>query len=180
MKKLLARVPSRHAIAGSKWARPIAPLLRHDHIWRLDRRSVGRGVALGLFCGILIPIGQSFGAALVAAPLRANLAVAALATFITNPFTTPFFYLAGFELGSRVLHDRGARFTMPSGDTVVEMVASAWDWVLGASGPTLLGLLLIALALAAIGYAATEIGWRAWVAARWRARRRGRVVTIVG
>jgi hypothetical protein len=36
----------------------MAPLLRHPRLWHLTRASVARGVAIGVFFGFLIPLGQ--------------------------------------------------------------------------------------------------------------------------
>ena len=49
--------------------RPLAPILEDDRIWHLNRRTVARGVALGMFFGICVPFGQSLVAALFALPL---------------------------------------------------------------------------------------------------------------
>jgi uncharacterized protein (DUF2062 family) len=40
--------------------------------------------------------------------------------------------------------------------------------------PLGVGLIALGLTLAAIGYAVTRLGWRAWVVAQWRARARRR------
>jgi hypothetical protein len=40
--------------------------------------------------------------------------------------------------------------------------------------PLGVGLIALGLTLAAIGYAATRLGWHAWVVAKWRARARRR------
>ena len=43
----------------------------------MTRRSVPRGVAVGLFVAVIIPVMHTFIAALLAIPARANVAVAA-------------------------------------------------------------------------------------------------------
>ena len=58
-------------------------------LWRFTRRSVPRGVALGIIVGVLLPFAQIIFAAILSLPVRANVPLAALTTFITNPFTTP-------------------------------------------------------------------------------------------
>lgn len=190
--RLIAKAPTRGEVAGWKAMRPIRPLLRHDHIWRFNRRAVRNGVALGLFMGTVVPLGQSFAAALVAAPLRANLAIAALCTFVSNPFTTPFFYLGAYGIGSAALGrhpvahvgevDWGAAASQswagvrdaldhPTLAAAGDWLAGAADWLLAIALPVFVGLLLIGAALAALGYCGTELGWRRWVRRRWRSRR---------
>ena len=51
----------------SRWIRPFGQRVLHSEFWRFTRRSVPRGVAIGLFVGIffLIPGVQIIGAALL-------------------------------------------------------------------------------------------------------------------
>lgn len=77
-------VVSREAVLSNRWISPFAHRLVHPSLWHLNRRSVARGVALGLFAGFLIPIGQIAVAAFLAVTVRANVVVAATATFVTN------------------------------------------------------------------------------------------------
>ncbi len=172
MRRYLKRLPTRDELARQRWARWLGPVLRKDAIWGLNRRSVARGVALGLFFGTIVPFGQSIAAALFVVPLRANIAVAAASTFITNPFTTPLFYLGAYQTGSWLLNGERGHFRMPAGDTLWEQAVDAWDWLLSASAPTILGLLVIATVLATAGYVAVNIGWRLWWGARVRRRAR--------
>ncbi|MBA4009974.1 MAG: DUF2062 domain-containing protein, partial [Erythrobacter sp.] len=82
--------PTREEMAQNKYLAPIAHRFLSPELWRFTRRSVPRGVALGLFAAFIIPIGQIFLAAFLALPSRANVPLAALVTFVTNPFTLPF------------------------------------------------------------------------------------------
>jgi uncharacterized protein (DUF2062 family) len=177
MRRYLKRLPTRDELAAKPWARWMGPILRKDSIWGLNRRSVARGVALGLFFGTIIPFGQSIAAAFFVAPLRANIAVAAASTFITNPFTTPLFYLGAYQTGSWLLSGERGQFRMPAGETFWEQAVDAWEWLLSASTPTILGLFVIASVLALTGYVAVNIAWRLWWTARVRrrARRRARL-----
>ena len=87
--------PSREEVLDSRWLRPFGHRIRHSELWRFTRRSVPRGVAIGLFVGIflMVPGLQIVGAALVCMALRGNVAIAAAMTFLSNPATTPFFLL---------------------------------------------------------------------------------------
>src|ERR1044072_6363513 len=88
-------MPSREQLAESRWIRPFGQRVLHSEFWRFTRRSVPRGVAVGLFVGVffLIPGVQIIGAALFCLPVRGNIPIAAGMTFLTNPFTTPFLIL---------------------------------------------------------------------------------------
>jgi hypothetical protein len=174
MRRYLKRLPTREELAAKPWARWLGPVLRKDSIWGLNRRAVARGVALGLFFGTIVPFGQSIAAAFFVAPLRANIAVAAASTFVTNPFTTPLFYLGAYQTGSWLLNGAPGAFRMPAGETLWEQAVDAWDWLLSASTPTILGLFVIATVLALVGYVGVNIAWRLWWSARVRRRARRR------
>jgi len=63
-----------------------------------NRRTVAGGVAVGVFFGLLIPVGQILGAAVAAICFKVNLPVAAMSTLVTNPFT------AGAPAGYFLVH----------------------------------------------------------------------------
>lgn len=73
--------------------------------------SVGRGVAAGFLTALLLPGGHMLAAFLLAIPLRAARATAALATWIINPFTIPVIWplqcwLGSFLIGSPLSRER--------------------------------------------------------------------------
>ena len=70
----------------------------------MTRRSVPRAVALGLFVGVIIPVMHTAIAALLAIPLRANVAITAAFTLVVNPLTIPPIYYAAYRIGSWELH----------------------------------------------------------------------------
>lgn len=157
---------------ASRWLRPFAAHLSSPRIWRFNRRGVARGAALGLFSGFAIPVAQTPFAALFAVAARANLPVAALSTFVTNPLTVPFIYYLAYLTGRTVLDVKAERLSSlgPEAD-VVERVLT---WIVTLAGPTYVGLLIFATTAAALGYAAVHVGWRIWVGQRWQRRKRQR------
>lgn len=155
---------------ASRWLRPFARHLSSPLIWRFNRRGVARGAALGLFSAFAIPVAQTPFAAVFAVAMRANLPVAALATFVTNPFTVPFIYYLAYKSGRRILQmHTDTLFELSPGAGFVERSLS---WIVTLAGPTYLGLLLFGFAGALVGYAAVHLGWRIKVAQQ-RRRRRG-------
>jgi uncharacterized protein len=169
---LASRMPTRESLLQQRWIRPFAHKLTHPALWHFNRWSVSRGLALGLFCGFLIPIGQIFLAALFALTARANLIVAAVATLVTNPFTFPAIYWAAYHVGQSVLApERWALFNPDAADTMLLRSAA---WMLSVSVPTALGLILFAGGSAAAGYFFTQFGWKMWIRRRWLRRRSAR------
>lgn len=153
--------------------RPIAHRILAPELWRFTRRSVPRGVALGVVTGVLVPMGQIPASAVLALPMRANIPAAALTTFITNPVTTPPIWLAAYWVGRKILR---LDATVP-GTPIASNVAAnmGWlQWLYVDVGPALIvGLLAITGAAAVAGYGLTALGWRMWIARKWR-RRHGR------
>jgi uncharacterized protein (DUF2062 family) len=158
-------IPSRESIETNRWLKPVAGRVMHSSLWRFTRRSVPRGVALGMVTGILVPMGQIPASAFLALPLRANIPAAAATTFLTNPFTTPPLWVAAYWLGSWMLGPRAAQAVLASD-------APGWlDWLLHQAGPaTLTGLLTIAVALATLGYFSSGLLWRWWILAKRKRR----------
>jgi uncharacterized protein len=168
---IASRMPTRESLLANRWIRPFAHRLTHPSLWHFNRPGVARGIALGLFCGFLVPLGQIFLAAFFALTVRANLVVAAAATLVTNPLTFPAIYWGAYSLGQKLLSASGMlAFTPDSADT---MLIQAVAWLLSVSAPTALGLLLFAGGSAALGYLGAHFGWRLWIQRRW-ARRRAR------
>lgn len=173
-------MPTREQLAQSRWIKPFGQRILHSEFWRFTRRSVPRGVAMGLFVGVffLIPGVQIVGAALFCVPVRGNIPIAAGMTFLTNPFTTPFLIVASIPVGNLFgfhadksavmeMYTRGAR-------------ASEWlAWLASDAAPALVsGLFIIAVASGAIGYFLAIVVWRWWTGRKWRRRTGARVASI--
>ncbi len=159
-------LPTRESMEKSRVLRPVAHRVLAPELWRFTRRSVPRGVALGMVAGILFPVGQIAIAALIALPFRANVPVAALTTFITNPLTTPFILFAAYQIGAWLLRTNAPTVAQP-----VAEAATGWlQWLWNAGPPLVLGLLLITTICALLGYGLAALGWRLWIARKWKAR----------
>jgi uncharacterized protein len=171
-------MPRREVFEQSRWLRPVAHRVLRPELWRFTRRSVPRGVALGMLVGVLIPVAQTVFAALFALPARANVPVAALTTFVTNPFTTPPIWAFALWLGRKVLQADAATTGGVIADqfrpeaTGLAPTAADWlQWLVHDVGPALsVGLLIVAGAGAAISYVVSGLAWRLWIGRKWRRR----------
>ena len=174
-------LPDNASVRANRWVAKFGTLLHHPNLWHLNRDSVAGAVAIGLFAGLVPGPLQMLTAALLAIPLRRNLPVALLVTFYTNPFTIVPLYVIAYGFGALLLGGNAGDLKI----THFEMDWSNWhqslgamlDWTLSLGKPLAVGLFALALSLAALGYFAVQIGWRAYVVLRWRARakrRRGR------
>ena len=170
MSKLAARIaawsqrnmPKREELEHSRW---VGPFARRPELWRFTRRSVPRGVAVGLLIGIfaLIPGIQILGAALLCVPSRGNIPLAALMTFLSNPVTTPLILIASAWIGNGL----GYHADLETLYQLMERGAGlrAWStWFFSDAAPAvLIGLATISTVAAAIGYLVSSCAWNWWV-----------------
>ncbi|GAA0315641.1 hypothetical protein GCM10009087_27650 [Sphingomonas oligophenolica] len=164
-------VPTRETIEANRFLRPVAHRILVPALWRFHRRSVPRGVALGILAGILFPFAHMALAAVLALPLRANVPTAVGTTLINNPVTFVPILATAYRLGHWVLR---LDHQVPGHPLVTNVKAnSGWlHWVVAQGGPaTIVGLVLIAVTLSIIGYGVTSLIWRLRIARKWRNRR---------
>ena len=160
--------PKREELAASRWLKPFGKRVMQSDLWRFTRRSVPRGVAVGLWVGIfaLIPGIQIIGSALLSIPLRANIPIAAAMTFLTNPFTTPFLLGASWFVGSSL--GLGGHQGVPGRTATVQQWLA---WVFSDAALAMVsGLFIIASGTAALSYFLSVWIWRWWQGRKWRRR----------
>lgn len=171
-------LPDAEAVRKRKLVAAFGRWLQHPNLWHLNRRSVPGAFAIGLFAGLVPGPLQMLTALLLAVPLKKNIAVALVTTFYTNPLTIVPLYLIAYQFGALLLGASSA--APPIGE--LEMDWSDWfgsmhellDWTLALGKPLVVGLVALALTLAAVGYFAVRIGWRVHVAIAWRRRSKRR------
>jgi uncharacterized protein len=162
-------IPTREALVQSRFVRPLAA---RPELWRYNRRSVPRGIAVGLFVGIfaMIPGVQIVGAALLCVPFRGNIPLAAGATLLSNPATTPLILLAALWVGSFL----GLDADLATFQALIDRGAGLGEWaawLFSSAAPAMvLGLLAIAVLATVVGYVAAVVLWRWWTARRRRLR----------
>lgn len=169
-----ANAPTRESLEHNKFLAPVAHRVLEPSLWRFTRRSVPRGVALGLLVGIflLIPGIQIAGAALLALPFRANIPVAAAMTFLSNPATTPLIlwlsvYIGNWMLG-RSADASGFMALVDEHATIGQWTA----WLVSEAAPAmLLGLAIISVVSAIVGYVLADWFWRHRMGRKWQARK---------
>ena len=172
-------LPSHDSIRANKHFARVGRFLHHPNLWHLNRNSVAGGLAVGMFCGLIPGPLQMLGAALIAIPLRVNLPVALITTLYTNPFTIVPLYVLAYWIGS-LLVGGGGTMTQPpefSWSHLAEWTQALVDWSLALGKPLAVGLVTLALSLAALGWIAVQVAWRAWVVVQWRRRKLRRTRT---
>jgi uncharacterized protein len=167
------QAPTRESFERSRFLRPFAHRVFHPALWRFTRRSVPRGVALGLLVGIflLIPGVQIAGVALLALPVRANIPIGAAMTFLSMPATTPFILAASVYVGNGLLQLKADIFQfqrlIDAGAPMSEWLA----WLLSDAAPAMIvGLAVISVVCAVVGYVISAGFWRWRIVTKWRRR----------
>lgn len=184
-------VPTREALEASPWLRPFAHGVLRSDLWRLNRRSVPRAIALGFFLGVLIPFAHSVLAALLAVVVRANVPVAVAATWISNPLTWLVMWPLAYRLGHFLMHLDWVLGLQPMAGAVSDRFAPEMldPNSLGKAGmggheghramvarlseigiTAACGLLAEAVVLASVGYVVAALVWRLGVFRRRRGR----------
>ena len=167
-------LPHPDTIRNHRHLRWMGPALAAQDLWQLNRRSVAGGVAVGLFFAFMVPVGQFVMAAIAAVLLRVNLPVAMTTTLITNPFTFgPWYYLA-YQIGALLTdapaEDPPTPATIPATGSFIDDFGLSFDALMAMGQPLLIGLSVLAVVFATLGYLLVHALWR-W-AAWMRLRRR--------
>lgn len=174
MRKYLRRfLPNHDAIRNNRWLAPFAGTLLHHRLWHLNRHSAAGAVAIGLFCGLLPGPIQMPSAAIACLIFHVNLPLALVTTFYTNPLTIIPLYLAAFAIGQFVLGNGHIAFTPPPAFSFTDTIGWAqaiWAWAYHLGKPLLIGLILLAGMLAALGYLGVKLAWRWHLIREWRRR----------
>jgi uncharacterized protein (DUF2062 family) len=162
-------MPTREQLEGNRWTHGLAV---RQELWRFTRRSVPRGVAVGLLVGIfaLIPGVQIIGAALMCVPARGNIPIAAAMTFLSNPATTPLILIVSAMIGNFL----GFHADTATVYAMMDRGASLGEWArwfLSDAAPAMLvGLAVLSVVAAAVGYLLAGMIWRPIVARRRKNR----------
>jgi uncharacterized protein len=167
-------LPTRDAVRQHRHFGRFGRLLHHPNLWHLNRASVSGGVAIGLFSGLIPGPLQMLTALLLAIPLRVNLPVALITTLYTNPFTIVPLYVAAYYIGSLLTGATANAMVQPppfEWTDLTEWVVALARWALSLGKPLAIGLVALALSLAALGWISVQVAWRAWVVVQWRRRR---------
>lgn len=179
-------LPTPESLRNNRWLRWLGPALLNPRLWRVRRRSLALGMALGFFFGLLVPLAQIPLSAAAAVALRANVPAAVASTLVTNPLTFGPLYYAAWRIGHTILDGPSAPAAHPQGAPATEDVAASnaaappdegfWAGVerrVKAVGkPLLLGLAIMASVVGVLTYVGVSLAWRIAVLRKRRARLR--------
>lgn len=157
-------LPEPEQIKRHRILKYFGPVLNEVSLWQFRRREVARGVAIGLFFACIPIPTQMLCVFIFALILRANLPMALLFIWVSNPLTlTPMLYL-GYHIGAHILHDVPHHFRFhPTWHWISEEFAVIWK-------PLYFGSVLMGLVAGALGYVLTYVFWRYSILKQWQER----------
>ncbi len=167
--------PDPDRIRTSSMMRVFGKILHQPNLWHLNRASVSRAFAIGMFWAFIPMPFQMLPSVFCAIQFRANVAISAALVWITNPFTMPFFYYMQYLIGRRLLG-----IPASSGD---ESLLSQfmnwrnwidWQWVsdtlMSIGAPIYVGSLVFAIAMSVSSYLIVQLAWRQNIRSKWSRR----------
>src|SRR3989338_3309656 len=161
-------MPHPDSIKGNKSLRFLGQVIHDPNLWHLNRHSVARAMAIGLFWARIPMPMQMLAAAATAITARANLPLSIGLVWLTNPITMPPVFYCSYSLGAWLMGTPALQ--MQDEITlgwITQILGSHWQ-------PLYLGSLVAGLFLALSGYVLTQVYWRWWVKRSWRKRQANR------
>lgn len=165
LRSLEPRVLQQFEHPALSWAKPW--LDGHD-LFSFNRNPLAKGIAIGLFCGLIPGPLQILGGLFLCSILRGNVIAAAVATFYTNPFTIVPLYALAYQIGSFLIPNSPP---LPPWDSSLGTFNALVVWFKALGWPLVVGLPTMGLLFASWGYAITQILWLRPVIARARRMR---------
>jgi hypothetical protein len=157
-------MPDHHSIKTNKNLQIFGDLLHNPNLWHLNRRSIAKAFAVGLFFAFVPVPFQMVLAAGLAIIVHSNLPISVALVWITNPLTMPPIFYFCYKVGAFLLGVHEKPFVFEA----------SWQWVVNSIetiGPAfLLGCGVSGIFFAALGYFSIHLLWRYSVSKEWKKR----------
>ncbi|WP_137886939.1 DUF2062 domain-containing protein [Pseudomonas sp. 2FE] len=172
-------MPNPQSIREHESLRFLGSLLHDPNLWHLNRHSVARAMAMGLFAAFIpLPL-QMLLAAGLAVMARGNLPIAVGLVWLTNPITMPPVFYCTYKMGAWILQvpadeisgqlwPRISHFFDEPSWALIQLL---WKPILQ---PFLLGSVVCGVLAGLCGYMLTMLYWRWWVRHNWQKRQAAR------
>jgi uncharacterized protein len=159
-------------VLDRKWLAWSKPWMDSHDLLSFQRHPLAIGVAIGLALGVIPTQIEVFIVIALCILFRGNIVAAIVVGWYNNPFTILPLYMLAYWVGDLVLPGNRPLppFENPNGDWWGAF--QTWSSALGT--PLMVGLPIVGLVIAAIGYAAVHLLWR-WPVWKRAKRMRGKV-----
>ena len=124
------------------------------NLWIINKNTLSRALAIGLFWGWMPMFFQMIPAAFCAIYFRANLPLSLAGVWISNPITMPPMMYLGYEFGNFVL---GIDPLFDKFQASLEWIGSVFSLIWE---PLLVGTMIIGITSAIIGFFSVHFFWK--------------------
>lgn len=161
-------MPDPHTIREHKSLQIFGTLLHDPNLWHLNRRSVAKAFAIGLFC-MMVPVPfQMALAAGMAIFVRSNLPISVVLVWISNPVTMPPIFYFAYKVGAWILGRPEVPFNFElSFEWLADGMLAIWE-------PFLFGCFILGMFFSITGYITIRLLWRWSVVKRWQEKKQQR------
>jgi len=165
-RKLIKKyMPDEEKLRNHKHLSWLGSHLHEPNLWHMNRKSVSRAFAVGIFCAFLpIPM-QMLVAAILALVARANLPISVGLVWLTNPITMPPIFYFTYQVGSWLLGSQHVLEFEMTMQWLQDSLSLIW-W------PLLFGSVVCGIAGAILAYFGIRICWAWSVGRNWSNRSR--------
>lgn len=141
--------------------------LHEPNLWHMNRKSVSRAFAVGIFCAFLpIPM-QMLVAAILALIARGNLPISVGLVWLTNPITMPPIFYGTYQVGAWLLGTQDVLEFEMTMEWLQSSLSQIW-W------PLLFGSIVCGIIGAIVAYFGIRVCWAWSVGRNWQNRRQQR------
>ena len=158
--------PKLDSVKEEKILKIFGPAVLQPNLWHINKKSVSRGFAIGAFCAFLpIPGIQMILAAFLSITFAANLPLAVILTWITNPFTyIPIVYFA-IKIGGIFINAESTYEIKSEQINIFTDLMQYWE-------PLFLGSLILSIISSLLSYILIRVYWRYYVIKVWSKRKK--------
>ena len=160
---LKKHLPNKKTVNNNSSINSMHNYLCHSNVWHLNGSSISRGTAIGLFVAFIpLPL-QMLIAAFMAVVFRANLPIAVVMTWITNPFTFIPLNYSIYWVGKKVLSEPVNDLIFPVFSWRLGNVSLFWHSLFAQISQFgkayFVGLPIVAIGVSTSGYLVVRILW---------------------
>lgn len=159
MRKLRRWAPSKKEIQEYRYIHIFGDTLKQPELWTFNRTTCAKGLAIGLFCAFLPMPFEMIPAIFMATALGANLPIALIGIWVSNPVTWIPLYTPCYLLGAKLM---GLEVIPINQISILEV---GWHYV-----ALWLGCLLIGTVVAFGTHFLTSYIWAVQVRQKWSRR----------
>lgn len=167
-RKLRRRLPQRHEIENHGSLSMFKRFLRDPEVWAMNRNSVSKGVAIGIFCAFLPMPFEIVAAVALAILMGGNVIFAFSLIWISNPLTWIPLYTPCYLIGTKILGI--APIALNQFTTLKLNLEFGYHYV-----ALWLGCLIVGLSLSITVRFLINSLWRSQVRSEWKSRQQRRV-----